>query len=243
MTLYRGYQPAAACTGGPSPGSKALMAWFLGAFGSRGGKNLGIYNCRSVAGSSTTSLHGEGRACDLGINPHGAAYGDWVAEQLRLNSAELGIQCVIWKRRIWSGSYPDAGWRPYTGVADHLDHIHTELTRAAAQTLTADRVHAVLSGSTTSTTRGFLMALNDAQQAIVFEACQSLLFGIAGKRPAGQMALAVADVQQNVAALRSQVAGLQHVDSKAIATEVADAIVAAGIAGPVIDELSRRLGP
>ncbi|HVK26439.1 MAG TPA: hypothetical protein VM677_34245 [Actinokineospora sp.] len=46
---------------------RALMAWFLGAYAARGGKNLGIYNCRNVAGSSTSSPHGEGRAADLGV--------------------------------------------------------------------------------------------------------------------------------------------------------------------------------
>jgi hypothetical protein len=144
MTLLRTYEPARACTDGPEPGAKAFMAWALAAYGEQGLKNLGIYNCRAVAGSSTTSLHGEGRACDLGINPHGAEYGTLLAEQLRLHSAELGIQCIIWNRRIWSAAYPDAGWRAYTGVSAHDDHIHLELTRAAARTLTAAQIQRVL---------------------------------------------------------------------------------------------------
>lgn len=148
MSLYAGYQPATRCTGGPTPGAKALMSWFLGAYGARGGINLGIYNCRSVAGSSTTSLHGEGRAVDLGINPHGAAYGGEVAELLRVNSAELGVQCVIWNRRIWSGSYPTAGWRAYTGTNAHVDHVHVELSKAAAQSLTAAKVAQILKPAT-----------------------------------------------------------------------------------------------
>lgn len=144
MSLLRTYQPAKRCTDGPAPGAKAFMAWFLGAYGERGGKNLGIYNCRSVRGGSTMSLHGEGRACDLGVVPLGADYGTELAEWLRLNSAELGVQCLIWDRRIWSGAYPDAGWRAYTGQADHRDHIHTELTREAAASLTAPTIHTVL---------------------------------------------------------------------------------------------------
>ena len=146
MTLYRSYQKAERCTGGPTPGAKALMAWFLGRWGNVGGKNLGIYNCRSVRGGTTTSLHGEGRACDFGINPHGAQYGDQIAEMLRSKSAELGVQCVIWRKQIWSGAKPDAGWRHYSGTNPHLDHIHVELSRTAAQTLTPqaiDRVFAV----------------------------------------------------------------------------------------------------
>jgi hypothetical protein len=145
VTLYRGYEPARTCTSGPEPGAKALMAWFLGAFAGQGGKNLGIFNCRQVRGGSTTSLHGEGRACDLGINPHGAPYGTLLAERLRLSSGELGIQCLIWNRRIWSGSYPDAGWRHYSGTNAHVDHIHLELSRAAARSLTPAQIQRVLS--------------------------------------------------------------------------------------------------
>ena len=144
MTLLRSYGRATKPTAGPAPGAKAFMQWVLANFAVRGGKNLGIYVVRTVAGSSTTSLHAEGRACDLGINPHGAQWGTEFAEQLRLNSAELGVQCVIWNGRIWSGAYPDAGWRAYTGTNAHVDHIHCELTRAAAKTLTAQRIQAVL---------------------------------------------------------------------------------------------------
>lgn len=124
------------------------MSWFLANFAARGGKNLGIYNNRTVAGSSTTSLHAEGRACDLGVDPHGAQWGTELAEQLRLNSAELGVQCLIWNGRIWSGAYPDAGWRVYRGRAAHVDHIHLELTRAAAASLTVQKIQAVLAPAT-----------------------------------------------------------------------------------------------
>jgi hypothetical protein len=154
MAVHVGYQAAARCTTGPQPGARALMAWFLGAYAAHGGKNLGIFNCRAVRGGTTTSLHGEGRACDLGITPHGAGWGDDLAELLRAHSAELGIQCLIWKRRIWSGSYPDAGWRAYTGVNPHVDHIHLELSWDAARTLTAARVAQVLAGAQAPTAGG-----------------------------------------------------------------------------------------
>lgn len=147
MALYSGYQGAARCTTGPTPGARALMAWFLGAYAGQGGKNLGIYNCRSVRGGTTTSLHGEGRAVDLGIVPHGAAYGTALADRLMHNSAELGIQCIIWNRRIWSGSYPTQGFRPYNGVNAHVDHLHVELSWNAANTLTAARVAQVMGNS------------------------------------------------------------------------------------------------
>ena len=145
MSLLRKYEPATRATGGPAPGAKALMAWFLGNFAHQGGTNLGIYNNRTVRGGSTKSLHAEGRACDFGIRPHGAEYGTLLAERLRSVSGELGIQLIIWNWRIWSGAYPDAGWRRYTGTNPHLDHLHVELTREAAASLTPQHIQAVLS--------------------------------------------------------------------------------------------------
>ncbi|MGH3863589.1 peptidoglycan-binding domain-containing protein [Actinokineospora sp.] len=146
MSVHTGYEPARSCTGAATDGARALMAWFLGAYGSRGGRNLGIYNCRSIAGSSTTSLHGEGRATDLGV-PVGAPWAQALADRLVAMSAELGIQCVIYARRIWSGSYPNAGWRPYNGLNAHVDHLHVELSWSGARTLTAATVQRVLGGT------------------------------------------------------------------------------------------------
>jgi hypothetical protein len=146
MGIYVGYEPARSCTGSATTGARALMAWFLGAYSAQGGRNLGIYNCRSVAGTSTTSLHGEGRATDLGV-PVGAGWAQTLADRLVAHSAELGIQCVIYNRRIWSGSYPNAGWRTYTGSNPHTDHLHVELSWKTARTLTAERVQQVLGGN------------------------------------------------------------------------------------------------
>lgn len=157
MSLHRGYEPARTCTGGPAPGAKALMAVYLGLYADDGGTNLGIYNCRSVRGSSTTSLHGEGRACDLGVDPDGADWASDLAEQLRRHSGELGVQCVIWNRHIWSGAYPDDGWRIYTGRNAHRDHLHVELCRGAAAHLTAEQVWAVLAGQPTATKKDIVI--------------------------------------------------------------------------------------
>lgn len=122
------------------------MSWFLAAYGPLGGVNSGIYNCREVRGGGSYSLHAEGRACDLGIRPYRAQYGTELAELLRLYSAELGIQLIIWNRRYWSGSYPHSGWRAYSGVSPHEDHIHVELSWASARSLTVERILAVLNG-------------------------------------------------------------------------------------------------
>lgn len=134
MAIYTGpYVGAKSCTSGPRPGAWGAMDYFLAAYKSKGGVNTGIYNCRSVRGGRTTSLHGEGRAADFGIRPYGAKYGTALANALVAHSKELGIQCVIWNRKIWSSSYPHSGWRRYNGVASHTDHIHVEFTWARAK--------------------------------------------------------------------------------------------------------------
>lgn len=143
MTLQREYFPAKACSGGPTPGARALMSWYLGAYGSRGATNLGIYNCRPIDGTSTLSLHGEGRAADLGC-PVGNGWSWAVADALRLASGELGIQLLIHERKVWSARQPDAGWRAYNGSNPHRDHIHAELIPVAAQQLDVAYINAVL---------------------------------------------------------------------------------------------------
>lgn len=147
MTVLRGgYVGARSCTGGPQPGTKNLMSVFLELHAADGGYNLGIYNCRPIRGTNnTTSLHGEGRAgdhgCRNGPQPWTHAWGDLLVA----NSAELGIQCVIHDRRIWSSTYPD-GWRAYSGSDPHTSHLHVEQTWDSAHGLTVARIHEVLGG-------------------------------------------------------------------------------------------------
>lgn len=127
------WEPASHCTGGPAPGASALMRWFVENYHNKGGFNLGIYNCRSVRGASTTSMHGEGRACDFGF-PVGDKDGDALLKLLLKNVGKLGIQAIIYERRIYSAKSP--GGRPYTGLVPHTDHLHVELTREAGRHLT-----------------------------------------------------------------------------------------------------------
>lgn len=143
MTVYTGtYQPATQCTG-EQPGARALMSWFLGAYGSVGGGNGGIYNCRRIDGSNQWSVHSEGRACDLAVSPIRQSWGDVLADMLRNMSAELGIQGIIYNRRQWFSS--QSTWT--ARGPDHDDHLHVELTRASARDLTAPRIQEVLSGT------------------------------------------------------------------------------------------------
>lgn len=135
MAIYNGYTGAKSCTRGPSQGALGAMAWFLAKYKELGGRNSGIYNCRPVRGSTrTTSLHGEGRAMDFGLRWYDKIeVFEEFAEQLRRNSKELGIQCIIFNRKIFSGGYKHKGWYNYTGVNPHTDHLHVEFSWSAAR--------------------------------------------------------------------------------------------------------------
>lgn len=145
--MDRGYVPARFIAKGPQPGNVAFMSWYLGAYGSKGGKNLGIYNPRSVLGTNTLSLHAEGRADDFGT-PIENVWSWNLADWMRLNSKELGIQLVIHRDKIWSCSRPKDGWRAYSGASRHWDHIHMELRPWAAQNRTIADIKAVVARTT-----------------------------------------------------------------------------------------------
>ncbi|PRY56425.1 peptidoglycan-binding domain-containing protein [Glycomyces artemisiae] len=159
MSIYRGpYYSANKCSGFARPGNKALMSWYLGAYGDRGAANLGIYVCKSLG--SGISIHGDGRACDLGTAPYnrpGSGWPAWgwaLANALRLNSAELGIQLIIFNGKVWSCRYPDSGWRDYDGSDPHDGHLHVELTPSSAASLTVAKIQSIIGGGSSPITIG-----------------------------------------------------------------------------------------
>jgi hypothetical protein len=125
------------------------MEWGIEDWGKGGVFNLGIYNCRTVRGSTQRSVHGDGRACDFGFplvdndaNPAG-----WDLVRLLLPVVgSLGIQQIIWDRRVWSAAHPNGAH--YTGVSPHIDHVHVELTREAGQILTRAHIKATIAITT-----------------------------------------------------------------------------------------------
>lgn len=140
------YVYATACTSGPEPGTKVLLAYILSRYETA--FSMGIYNCRTVRGGATTSIHSEGRALDVGFptvfgkaNPLGTRL---VNEILRIGPSRLGIQCIIWDRKIWSAKSPES--RAYGGVHPHYDHVHIEMTRSGAAALNAATVKALFDG-------------------------------------------------------------------------------------------------
>jgi hypothetical protein len=127
---------AGACTGRAQPGALALMK-YITTERRDGARNWGIYNCRRIAGVTTRSIHGEGRALDIGFalvggraNPAGTR----LVRALIARAGRLGIQTIIWNRTIYSRRYP-AGVR-YRGVHPHYDHVHVELSWNSARGLT-----------------------------------------------------------------------------------------------------------
>lgn len=135
------WEPATRCTSGPQAGTLVLMKWIMEHFGNRGAMNWGIFNCRPVRGGGTTSLHSEGRAADVGFAV-GDPDGDRLLKLLLKAPGLLGIQAIIYERRIYSAKSPEG--RYYDGVAPHYDHLHIEQTREAAARLTYATVDQVL---------------------------------------------------------------------------------------------------
>lgn len=137
--MFPPWERAVRCTGSVTPGAAAFLAWCRAYMGI--GRSGGIYNCRTMVGSSTISLHGEGRAIDWMLptrkdgKPTSAALraGMKLVELLRKYARQLGIQCIIYNRKIWSARSPDG--RKYLGAHPHYDHVHVELTWAAARNL------------------------------------------------------------------------------------------------------------
>ncbi len=104
-------------------------------------KNLGIYVCRNIKGTSTKSAHAQGRALDIGLNAHRPeekVIGDALFHALIRAAHKSGIDNVIWNHQIWSVEKggPRAWIGNYTNGAPknpHTDHIHVEWTRDGSQ--------------------------------------------------------------------------------------------------------------
>lgn len=131
------------CTDGPSSGAVALRDFMMSQYVEA--RDGGIYNCRTVRGSQTPSIHGEGRAWDMTLpvrNGRGHPRGHDAVKQLAGYGRRFGIQSIIFDRTIWSARSPSG--RQYAGVHPHYDHLHIELTRDAASKLTVATLRSVL---------------------------------------------------------------------------------------------------
>lgn len=125
------------CEGGMTSGASTLREYLYTYFPQL--TLVGGYACRHINGNaSQTSVHATGRALDLHIPlaAGGAAdndLGDPIAHWLIRNAESMGIQYIIWDRSSWNASRPSGEkFRPYGGASPHTDHLHIELSLAAA---------------------------------------------------------------------------------------------------------------
>lgn len=110
--------------------------------------NWGIYNYRTVSGSSSLSHHAEGRAYDVGVGAD-KALGDAICSVLLENAFELGLDHVIWYGRKWSAKYPDgAAYNGSNPTLRHEDHIHVGMHWDFAKTMTKDKILKIIGDDT-----------------------------------------------------------------------------------------------
>lgn len=115
------------CAGGLKPGARVRGDQIKAKFALA---NVDGYACRpNTANSSQLSMHGTGRALDIFVS---GAKGDRVASYIVENANALGFQLVIWNRTLWKVTSGGGSSRAYTGPNPHTDHVHAELTAAAA---------------------------------------------------------------------------------------------------------------
>jgi hypothetical protein len=114
------------CTGHAQIGLVQLANYVLGRWG---GKNLGIYACRSVRGGDSPSMHGEGRAWDW-LAPSFPAL-DQAIDLVVDNANVLNVQCVTdyARDRRWQVGH---GWRTFTGPGADGPTWHVERNRTGA---------------------------------------------------------------------------------------------------------------
>ena len=71
---------------------------------------------------------------DIGLSaskPTEKTIGDGLFQAFIDVAAEMGVEEVIWNRRIWSTRNPHI--HAYHGHSPHTDHVHVGFTRAASQ--------------------------------------------------------------------------------------------------------------
>jgi len=121
----------------------------------------GVFVCRPPRGAASGfSAHAEGRAFDINAAlPSGSPNGNPIPQggqaDVRLrywiglyvaNWKALGVQRIIYQHEEWRC---DRGWRAtsYALGQIHLNHCHTEQTRAKARTLTTAEIAAAFSAA------------------------------------------------------------------------------------------------
>ncbi|HEX2177763.1 MAG TPA: hypothetical protein VHG70_17815 [Nocardioidaceae bacterium] len=135
-----GYTPQQRCSPTAKRGTTAFANMLLRTY--RSSTSLGIVRSCGIGGASE---HKEGRAFDWGVSIHSAADRRAVNSVMRwllktdkfgnryAMARRLGIQYMIWNRRIWGSYSASSGWRRYTGASPHTDHVHFSLSWKGAR--------------------------------------------------------------------------------------------------------------
>lgn len=92
---------------------------------------------RPMVDSQRLDMHQTGRAVDFMVPMQGRSAnraGDALANYLVAHAETMGVQLVIWDRSVWSAGQPAARrFSAYHGEAAHDDHLHVEVSTAAAE--------------------------------------------------------------------------------------------------------------
>jgi hypothetical protein len=125
------YQPQSTCDPTPKPGVQAFHDMILKIF-----PNTGDYGITRDCAADGISEHKEGRAWDWKVNvndPQAVAAVNTLFKWLFATDkyghknamiTRLGIMYIIWDQKIWGAYRASDGWRPYSGVSEHTDHVH-----------------------------------------------------------------------------------------------------------------------
>lgn len=83
---------------------------------------------RNVWGYNSEPDHNNKRCIDFMVTDR--TRGDWVAGYIWKHRKRLGLDLLIWNRRIRrnyrKGLIPAGAWARYTGASSHTDHVHAQ---------------------------------------------------------------------------------------------------------------------
>jgi hypothetical protein len=113
--------------------------------------NIGGFSDRNIGGTNKKSDHAFGLALDF----MGAKQD--VADYLVQNAQRMGVDYVIYNRRIWSAERADEGWRPYSGASPHTDHVHASFLAEGADWMPPSESNPSMRGARPSRSTGRLM--------------------------------------------------------------------------------------
>lgn len=176
MTMnFAPYTPVSGCHE-DGPGAANLLYWLdIESAWKNLGYNLGVGNCRNVAGKVVRSQHSRWRAGDFGlpmVNGRANPIGHGIVAALGNQGRRLGLTEIIFDRRRYHEGAPNGEY--YGGVSPHYDHIHFALSYNATVHLNVPTVRMVMSGLTTALTPEQWRGLRKVAAADLYQRIQEL---------------------------------------------------------------------